>query len=70
MGSGRVMWFNQAEGFGFISDDNGRKIYFHYTQIIDASSKMSSTGGAVVYFDLFETSLVWEASNVRLFSLV
>lgn len=65
MDVGRVMWFNEANGFGFIKDDDGREVYFHYTAIVNSETKKSIPGGALVYFDLFQTSIGWEASNVR-----
>jgi CspA family cold shock protein len=65
MNSGRVMWFNDNQGFGYIGDYDGRQIYFHYTAIMDPDTKRHLTGGSVVYYDLFETRTGWEATNVR-----
>ena len=65
MNSGKVMYFNNNSGFGYIGDYEGREIYFHYTSIVDPEAKKHLTGGSVVYYDLFETSIGWEASNVR-----
>jgi len=66
MECGRVAWFNQVKGFGLIHDVEGREIYFHYTSIVDPGAKRSITGGLRVIYDLFQTSIGWEASNVRM----
>ncbi len=63
--SGRVAWFNEMKGFGVIHDFEGREIYFHYTAIVGPSTKKLISGGSLVYYDLFETTLGLEASNVR-----
>lgn len=31
--TGRVKWWNDAKGYGFILDDKGTDIFVHYSQI-------------------------------------
>ena len=66
MNAGRILWFNESKGFGMIHDVEGREIYFHYTSVSDPLVKKTITGGTRVIYDLFQTSIGWEASNVRL----
>ena len=66
MTSGRIVWFSESKGYGYIADIQGREIYFHYTSIAEKGPEKSVTMGVEVSFDLFETSIGFEASNVRL----
>ncbi len=33
MASGRVKWFNESKGFGFIEQANGEDVFVHYSSI-------------------------------------
>lgn len=33
MAIGRVKWFNEKKGFGFIEQDNGADVFVHYSNI-------------------------------------
>ena len=34
MNKGTVKWFNDQKGFGFISDENGKDIFVHFSGIV------------------------------------
>lgn len=51
--TGRVKWFNDSKGYGFIKNDSdGRDIFVHYTSIIGNSSKKSLEVGDRVTFSV------------------
>jgi cold shock protein len=63
MAVGKVKWFNDAKGFGFIESDDGREIFVHYTAIRNEGYK-SLHEGQEVEFDLYEGQKGLQAQNV------
>ncbi len=64
MANGTVKWFNDAKGFGFISQENGPDLFVHHTAIIDNGYRSLAEGEAVT----FETTTGpkgLQATNVR-----
>ena len=63
MSSGKVKWFNNEKGYGFIEYSNTEDIFVHYSAIRIEGYKSLSEGD-VVNFDLIETSKGLQAQNV------
>lgn len=61
---GRVKWFNNDKGYGFIDYPNGEDIFVHYSAIKQDGYKTLSEGQRVE-FDLIETPKGLQAINVR-----
>lgn len=61
---GTVQRFSDYRGYGFITDDNGKPYFVHYTNIISDGFK-SLRPGNMVEFDPIETEKGSAAQNVR-----
>jgi CspA family cold shock protein len=62
--TGRVKWFNDAKGYGFISQEGGADVFVHYTQIVGDGFR-SLTEGQTVIFELVEGPKGLQAAKVR-----
>jgi cold shock protein len=62
---GKVKWFNDVKGFGFINGDGGQDIFVHHTAIV-AEGYRSLKEGQIVEYDLEPGPKGLKAMNVRL----
>ena len=62
---GRVKWFNNDKGYGFIDFKENEDIFVHYSAI-DKEGYKTLSEGQLVEFKLIETSKGYQAVNVRL----
>lgn len=61
--NGRVKWFNNEKGYGFIDHQTGEDIFVHYSAIKQDGYK-TLYEGQLVEFDLIETPKGLQAINV------
>ena len=64
MADGRVKWFNDAKGFGFIEQDGGEDVFVHFSAIAGDGFKSLSEGDEVE-FDIVEGPKGLQAANVN-----
>lgn len=62
---GRVKWFNNEKGYGFIEYKENEDVFVHYSAI-EAEGYKTLSEGQLVEFKLVETSKGYQALNVRL----
>jgi CspA family cold shock protein len=60
---GKVKWFNESKGYGFIQQDNGPDVFVHYSSIKGDGFKTLAEGQRVK-FDVVEGDRGPKASNV------
>lgn len=64
MPQGIVKWFNDAKGYGFITQEDGGDIFVHYTAIQQEGFK-SLKEGDNVEFEVSQGPKGLQAANVR-----
>jgi CspA family cold shock protein len=64
MSEGKVKWFNESKGFGFISQEGGADVFVHFSAI-QASGFKTLSEGQSVSFDVTQGKKGLEAENVR-----
>ncbi len=65
MSEGKVKWFNDKKGFGFIEKDDGGDLFVHHTSI-QATGFKTLNEGQRVSFDVVQGQKGPAAENVKL----
>ena len=61
--TGKVKWFNNAKGYGFIGRDGGADVFVHYTAIVADGYKTLQEGDSVE-FEIVQGQKGPQAANV------
>lgn len=68
MAKGKVKWFNDQKGYGFITPDGGGKDLFVHHTAIQADGFRSLAEGQAVEFEIQEDTKGPKALNVKIAS--
>ncbi|OGW17047.1 MAG: cold-shock protein [Nitrospinae bacterium RIFCSPLOWO2_12_FULL_45_22] len=60
---GKVKWFNDSKGYGFIEQESGEDVFVHYTAVQGDGFK-SLTQGQDVQFEVVQGPKGLQAANV------
>lgn len=63
MNTGKVKWFNAEKGYGFITGEDGKDVFVHYSSINAEGFKTLDEGQTVTY-GIIESDRGKQASNV------
>ena len=63
MVTGKVKWFNAEKGYGFITTDEGKDVFVHYSAIQTDGFKTLDDGEAVS-FEVVQSDRGVQAANV------
>ena len=64
MASGKVKWFDNKKGFGFIAQQSGQDVFVHYSSILGTGFKTINEGDLVT-FEIVATDKGPKAENVQ-----
>ena len=64
LSEGKVKWFNESKGFGFIEKNDGGDVFVHYSAVQAAGFKTLAEGQSVS-FDVVQGKKGPSAENVK-----
>ena len=64
MAKGRVKWFNEKKGYGFIEQEGGPDVFVHFSSIAGEGFKTLAEGQAVE-FEVIQDAKGAKAQNVQ-----
>ncbi|WP_283650456.1 cold-shock protein [Dubosiella newyorkensis] len=69
MNTGKVKWFNAEKGYGFITGEDGKDVFVHYSSIKCDGFKTLEEGQTVTY-DVIESNRAQQASKVTVVNTI
>lgn len=63
--TGKVKWFNNQKGYGFITGDDGKEVFVHFSGIVKEGFKALDEGQHVEY-DVEDSAKGIQAVNVTI----
>ena len=64
MASGKVKWFDNKRGFGFIAQESGQDVFVHFSSIQGKGYKTLNEGEEVI-FEIVSSDRGLKAQNVQ-----
>jgi cold shock protein len=64
MASGKIKWFDNKKGFGFIAQDTGKDVFVHHSSIVGSGFKTFNEGD-IVSFEIIPGEKGLKAENVQ-----
>ena len=64
MASGKIKWWDNKKGFGFIAQDVGQDVFVHHTAVLGSGFKVLNEGDEVT-FDIVTSDKGPKAQNVQ-----
>ncbi len=61
---GKVKWFNAQKGYGFLSTDEGKDVFVHFSAIQNVEGYKTLDEGQAVEFDIVDGAKGPQAANV------
>jgi CspA family cold shock protein len=64
MASGKIKWWDNKKGFGFIAQESGQDVFVHYSAVVGQGFKVLNEGDPVT-FDIVASDKGPKAQNVQ-----
>lgn len=69
MNTGKVKWFNAEKGYGFITGEDGKDVFVHFSAINQPGYRSLDEGQTVTY-DIVESDRGKQAADVTVIETV